>query len=252
LLATNSSPGPRANFGLHAARGMSQRNTVGRRRTSHRSAGSTGARLVLASAYPVVVFGLEQLFQNEGNLRVVARCTDGVETLASVRRYRPDVLVLDAQLARKDGLTVLRELQRERSHPKVVLMADSLTDEEILEAFRLGVQGMVVKEMAVPMVVQCVRKVLAGETWLEKRAFNRALDALLRREAGGREVADALTARELEIARLATRGLRIEEMAKHLAISAGTVKTHLHRVYRKFKVDNRVALTLYAQAKNLV
>jgi DNA-binding NarL/FixJ family response regulator len=122
----------------------------------------------------------------------------------------------------------------------------------LVEAFQLGVRGMLLKEMALPMVVQCVRKVLAGQTWIEKRAFNRALDALLRRELGQREMATLLTPRELETTRLAAQGLRIEEMSKRLGVSRGTVKTHLHRVYRKLKVDNRVALTLLAQSRGLV
>jgi two-component system nitrate/nitrite response regulator NarL len=233
---------------------MSRRNTTSRDRSDHRKVRPrpAAARLVLADEHPIVLFGLEQLLGGEPDLEVVARCANGVGTLAAVRRQRPDLLILDAHLPGKNGFTVLRELQRMRPRPKIVLIADTLEDEEVLEAFRLGVQGMLLKEMALPMLVQCIRKVLAGETWLEKRALDRALDALLRREAGEREVATLLTRRELEIARLAAQGLRIHEMSKRLGVSPGTVKTHLHRLYRKLKVDNRVALTLYAQAKQLV
>jgi DNA-binding NarL/FixJ family response regulator len=209
-------------------------------------------RLVLASPHPVVLFGLAQLLAAEPDLKVVARCTDGVETLAAVRRCRPDVLLLDAHLPRKDGLGVVRDLKRARAPTRVVLIVDAMEEDDLEEAFRLGVRGMLLKEMALPMVVQCVRKVLAGQTWIEKRAFNRALDALLRRELGQREMATLLTPRELETTRLAAQGLRIEEMSKRLGVSRGTVKTHLHRVYRKLKVDNRVALTLLAQSRGLV
>lgn len=133
-----------------------------------------------------------------------------------------------------------------------MLIAEALEEEEALEAFRLGVRGMVLKELALQMLVQCVRRVLAGEMWIEKRAFGRALEALLRHETGTREVAGLLTPREMEMVRVVARGLRTTEMSRRLAISEGTVKTHLHRVYRKLKVDNRVALALYAQSKNLV
>jgi two-component system nitrate/nitrite response regulator NarL len=225
----------------------SRANSTSRHRADHRQ-----HSVVLASAHPVVLFGLEQLLGGEPDLQVVAKCADGVETLAAARRYRPAVLVLDAHLPRKDGLTVLRDLRRARSPTRVVLIADALNDDEVVEAFRLGVAGMLLKEMALPMVVQCIRKVLAGQTWIEKRAFHRALDALLRREVGERQVAGLLTPRELETTRLAAQGLRIEEMSKRLGVSRGTVKTHLHRVYRKLKVDNRVALTLLAQSRGLV
>ena len=209
-------------------------------------------RLILADDHPIVLYGLENLFRLEPDFRVVGRCVNGEETLVAVRRHKPEILILDVHMPRKDGLAVLRELQRERLPTKVVLIAEALGEEEALEAFRLGVRAMVLKELALKMLVQCVRKVLAGEMWIEKRAFGRALDALLRREAGEREMAGLLTPREMEMVQMVARGLRTTEMSRRLAISEGTVKTHLHRVYRKLKVDNRVALTLYAQSKKLV
>lgn len=210
------------------------------------------SHLVLADDHPIVLHGLENLLHAEGDLRVVARCTNGDETLVAVRRHRPDLLILDIHMPGKDGIAVLRELQRDRLPTRVVLMADHLDDDEVLEAFRLGVEGMLLKELALKMVVQCVRKVLAGEIWLEKRAVSRAIDVLLRRENGEREMAALLTPREMETVRLVALGLRTEEMSSRLDISEGTVKTHLHRVYRKLKINNRVALTLYAQALKLI
>ncbi len=155
-------------------------------------------------------------------------------------------------MPRKDGLAVLRDLQREKLPTKVVLLAAVLEEEEVLEALRLGVRGMVLKELAPQMVVQCVRKVHAGERWLEKHAVTRVVDSLLRREAGEREAANLLTPREIEMVGMVARGLRNKEMSERLAISEGTVKIHLHHIYRKLKVENRVELILYAQSKRLV
>jgi DNA-binding NarL/FixJ family response regulator len=210
------------------------------------------SRLILADDHPIVLHGLEQLLRAESDLQVVARCGSGGETVIAVRRHRPDLLILDLHMPGKDGLAVLRELGSANSSTRVVVMADRLDDEEVLEAFRLGVAGMLLKELALRMVVQCVRTVLAGEVWLEKRAVSRALNVLLRRQSGGRQLAGALTPRELETARLAALGMCTEEMSSRLDISEGTVKTHLHRVYRKLHINNRVALTLYAQAMKLV
>ena len=209
-------------------------------------------RLILADDHPIVLFGLENLFRLEPDFQVIGSCINGEEALVLVRRLRPEVLILDIHMPRKDGLAVLRELQRVHLPTKVVLIAEALGEDEALEAFRLGVRAMVLKELALKMLVQCVRKVMAGEMWIEKRAFGRALDTLLRREAGEREMAGLLTPREMEMVRMVARGLGTTEMSRRLAISEGTVKTHLHRVYRKLKVDNRVALTLYAQSKKLV
>lgn len=209
-------------------------------------------RLVLADDHPIVLDGLETLFRLEPDFEIAARCVGGEETVVAVRRHRPDVLVLDIHMPRKDGLAVLRDLQQDKLPTKVVLLAAVLEEDEVLEAMRLGVRGMVLKELAPQMVVQCVRKVHAGEQWLEKHAVSRVVDSLLRREAGEREAANVLTPREIEMVGMVARGLRNKEMSKRLAISEGTVKIHLHHIYRKLKVENRVELILYAQSKRLV
>lgn len=208
-------------------------------------------QLVLADDHPIVLDGLENLFHLEPDFRVVARCVNGEEALTAVRHHRPDVLLLDIRMPRKDGLTVLRELHREKLPTKVVLLAATLDEPEVLEALQLGVRGMVLKELAPEMVVQCVRRVHAGEQWIERQAFGRAMDSLLQRATGEREVASVLTPREIEIVGMVARGLRNKELAERLTITEGTVKIHLHNIYRKLKLENRVELILYAQSKKL-
>jgi DNA-binding NarL/FixJ family response regulator len=209
-------------------------------------------RLVLADDHPIVLDGLESLFHLEPDFHVLARCVNGEETVAAVRRHRPDVLILDLHMPRKDGFEILRELHKDEARTRVVLLAAALDEDEVLEALRLGVQGIVLKELAPGLLVQCVRKVHAGEQWLEKQLSSRALDVMLRREAAGRDRKPGLTPRELEIVRMAATGLSTRAMAKRLAIGEGTVKIHLHNVYKKLKIQNRVELVLYAQAKKLV
>jgi DNA-binding NarL/FixJ family response regulator len=209
-------------------------------------------RLVLVDDHPIVLDGLESLFRLESDIRVVARCVNAEEALTAVSRHRPDVLLLDLRLPRKDGRAVLRELQQKKLSVKVVLLAAVLEEEEVLEAFRLGVRGMVLKEQAPQMVVRCVRRVHAGDQWIEKQACTRALHALLDREAGESAAASILTPREIQMVRMVAGGLRNKEMSQRLAISEGTVKIHLHHIYQKLKVENRVQLTLCAQSRKLV
>lgn len=208
--------------------------------------------IVLADDHPIVLDGLENLFRLEPDFRVVARCVNGEESLDAVRRHRPDVLILDIHMPRIDGIAVLRALRREDVPTQVVLLAAVLEEEEVLEALRLGVRGMLLKELAPQMVVRCVRKVHAGDQWIEKQSFGRALETLLRREAGEREASGVLTPREIEMVRMVAQGLRNKEMSERLEITEGTVKIHLHNIYRKLKVENRVELILFAQSKRLV
>lgn len=209
-------------------------------------------RLVLADDHPPILQGLTLLLRQEPDLEVLAVCRDGEETLQAVRQFQPDVLILDILMPGKDGLAVLRELRQLEIPTRVILLTAAIDEDNLLEAMRLGVGGVVLKEMAVPLLIQCVRKVHAGDQWLERHSIGRAMEKMLRREAGTREVAKLLTPRELEIVRLAASGLRNKEIASRLTISEGTVKIHLHRSYEKLHVDSRIALLRYAQTKGLV
>ena len=209
-------------------------------------------RLVLADDHPPILQGLTLLLRQEPDLEVLAVCRDGEETLQAIRQFQPDVLILDILMPGKDGLAVLRELRQLEISTRVILLTAAIDEDNLLEAMRLGVGGVVLKEMAVPLLIQCVRKVYAGDQWLERHSIGRAMEKMLRREAGTREVAKLLTPRELEIVRLAASGLRNKEIASRLTISEGTVKIHLHRSYKKLHVDSRIALLRYAQTKGLV
>jgi DNA-binding NarL/FixJ family response regulator len=161
-------------------------------------------------------------------------------------------LVLDIQMPAKDGLAVLREMRKEKLSTRVVILTATLDEEGLSEAVRLGVRGLVLKELAPKLLVQCIRKVQAGELWLEKRSVSSALEKLLQRETARNEAAKLLTAREIEIIKQLALGLRNMEIGKKLFISEGTVKIHLHNIYQKLGVDSRTKLARYAQEKGLV
>jgi len=208
--------------------------------------------LVLADDHRIVLDGLVQLFSLEQDFTIRACCMNGEQALAAVRQHRPDVLILDLRMPGKDGLAVLRAMQQERLPTRTVLMTAGLDEDEVLEAIRLGVRGVVLKDMAPPLLVQCVRKVHAGGEWLEKHSVARALEKILRREAGAQQLAGVLTSREIEMVRMVASGLRNKQIAAKLSITEGTVKIHLHNIYEKLGVKGRTELILYAQDKGLV
>ncbi len=210
------------------------------------------ARLVLADDHPIVLDGLEQLFRLEPDFEIVARCRDGDETLRVVREQRPDLLILDIKMPGKDGLAVLRAIRAEGLPTKVVLLTAALDDDQLVEAVRLGVQGVVLKETAPRLLATALREVQAGGQWLEAGPVSRALRKLVQRDEGTREAERVLTPRELEIVRMAGHGLRNREISERLFITEGTVKIHFHNIYQKLKITGRLELALYARDKGLV
>ena len=208
-------------------------------------------RLILADDHPIVLEGLAQLFRVEPEFHVEARCRDGEEALCEVRARRPDVLVLDVRMPRRDGLEVLRAIRLEGLTTRVVLLTAALEEEELVEALRLGVGGVVLKEMAPQLLLEAVKEVHSGGSWLDKGSVSRVLSKLLEREEVAKEVAQVLTPREIEIVRMVARGLRNRAVAEQLTITEGTVKIHLHNIYQKLGVDGRLELAVYAQSKGL-
>jgi two-component system, NarL family, nitrate/nitrite response regulator NarL len=197
--------------------------------------------LVLADDHPIVLAGLEYVFRRERDFRVVATCGDGVEALRAIDRYRPDVAVLDVRMPRMHGLAVVRQMLSDKMPTRTVLLAAALEDDDLIEAVNLGVGGIVLKEMAPTLVVQCVRQVHANGQWQE-RSVTQALNDVVRRQAGTREMDKVLTPREIEIARAVASGLRNKETADRFGIAEGTVKIHLHVIYEKLNIDGRRAL----------
>jgi len=165
-------------------------------------------RLVVADDHPLALEALEDLLQRAPDFEVLVRCQSGQETLHAVGQHRPDVLILAIRMPGKGGLEMLREMRQEKLPTRVVLLTESLNEDEVLEAMLLGVGGVVLKEMASQQLVGCIRKVYAGDQWLERATVGRAVETMLRREVAARELAKGLTQRKIEIVPLAANGRR--------------------------------------------
>jgi DNA-binding NarL/FixJ family response regulator len=208
-------------------------------------------RVALADDHVIVLDGLEQLFKLEPEFEVVARSTNAEAALKALEEYKPDVLVLDLAMPGHDGLWVLQQIAERGLQTRTVLLTAHVDEQQLIEAIGLGVWGVVLKEMAPRLLMECVRRVHAGEKWLEKQSVARAMDRLLKRESEIDRLSRLLTPRELEIVRLAAEGLKNKEISERLSITEGTVKIHLHNIYEKLGVTGRGQLILYATRHGL-
>jgi len=210
------------------------------------SAAPAPIRVLLADDHPIVLDGLERLFRLEPDFEVVGSCRDGEEVLRAVAAAPPDLLVLDLKMPRLDGLEVLRALQGSGAPTRVLLLTAALDEQQVVEALRLGARGLVLKEMAPQLVIEAARRIHAGGQWFDAGLLQRSLDAI-GRKLGGDGEATGLTPREREIVGMVVRGLRNRAIADELGISEGTVKLHLHHVYEKLGLTNRMELLLHVQ-----
>ncbi len=205
--------------------------------------GSTAAiSLVIADDHPVVLQGLTELFSSTEGFRVVTTATRGDDALAALRAHRPDVAVLDIRMPGACGLDVARTVIAEALPTKIVLLTAEIEDDQALQAVRIGVHGVILKQMATRLLLECVRKVHAGGRWVEQESLRRAVERLLQEDSLNKPSPTVLTVTESRVVELLAGGARNKEIAEALHVSESTIKSHLHNVYTKLDVSTRQQL----------
>ena len=206
---------------------------------------------MLCDISPVVHGGMLEIFRTTHDITVVATSAPGSDPLPLLRAHDPDLVIADRRDRPIETLAIAQAIRAERRRTRLVILTNALEDAEILGALRLGVRGFLHMEMEPALILTCVRSVQAGQVWME--APLAALSLLTHPTSD--EMADLgnppLTPRELVLARLVIRGLPNGEIAKSMGIREGTVKVHLHHVYRKLGISNRVGLVLHARDHGL-
>ena len=214
----------------------------------------TTIRILVADDHPVVREGIRKLLDLEDDMAVVAEAVDGREVLEKIGEVQPDVVLLDLKMPGMDGLAVLQAMQHMKGNPKVVVLTASEDKNEWVQAMKMGCSGIVVKQTSPDLIVKSIRKVYQGEIWLDSHTTA----AVMRQFAtpgdgsGGRgRGRSPLSNREREIVALVAQGYRNREMAEKMFISEQTVKNHLHNIFDKLGVSDRLELALYAIHKGL-
>jgi len=214
-------------------------------------------RVVLADDHPIVRDGLRKLLMLEEDIEVVGEASDGREVVQVVQDSRPDVLILDLRMPYMDGLATLQALQQVDKKTRVIILTASEDKNEFVQAMKLGCSGIVLKQTAPELIVKSIRKVHGGEIWLDShttaavmRQFASPAEVMSGTPAKGRE-RSPLSQREREIVGLVAQGYKNREMAEKMFISEQTVKNHLHNIFDKLGVSDRLELALYAIHKGL-
>lgn len=220
----------------------------------------TKIRIVVADDHPIFRDGLCKLLALEEDFEVVGQAQDGQEVLDVLQQHEPDILLLDLKMPGLDGLGTLQRLQAARIRTRVIVLTASDDKNEFVQAMKLGTSGIVLKQTATDLLIKSIRKVHAGEIWLDSHTTA----AVIRQFVSAEEVPppsqkaaprererSPLSQREREIVALVAQGFKNKEMAEKMFISEQTVKNHLHNIFDKLGVSDRLELALYAIHNNL-
>jgi len=198
-------------------------------------------RILIVDDHPVFRHGLKLLLAQEADLQVTGEAPDGIAALEQARQLQPDIVVLDLALPGLHGLDVLRELGEVAPQARVIVLTVAIEQPQIVEALQLGARGILLKDAALELIVECIRTVARGGYWVLREAVAEIRSYL---EENAVRPVRQLTRREREIVEAILAGCSNREIAQRFGITEDTVKHHLSSVYAKLGVSNRLELAL--------
>jgi two-component system response regulator NreC len=211
-------------------------------------------RILIADDHAVVRAGLRLLIDGQEDMEVVGEAADGWQTVQQALALRPDLVLLDITMPGLNGLEVASEIKRKA--PDIRLLVLTMHDDEayLRQFLQIGVSGYVVKQAADTEVVDAVRAVGRGETFIYPSLAGVLVDRYLDRPGPAKEAGanGELTARETEVLRLVAQGYTSQQIADRLSISVNTVLTHRAHIMEKLDLRGRAELVRYALAKGLL
>jgi DNA-binding NarL/FixJ family response regulator len=203
-------------------------------------------RVIIADTQSIYRVGIRKILALEDDIRVVAQAETLGQTIAAAVKFPTDVILLEAAIT-PNPPEAISELMKRTPASKIVVVMVEPDEEDTVDLLRRGVRGIVSRSISPDLLVRCVRKVAAGETWLDNRGVNWVLEAY-------RAQASQLTSprpktkisdKELLIISCVTQGMRNKEIAREIGTTEQVIKNYLRKVYDKLGVSDRLELALY-------
>ena len=210
-------------------------------------------RILIADRQPIFCSGLRHLLSRKPGISVVGEAENSEQALKMVHERKPAILILDSLLIESNGLNILQELQQEHKKIKVILLTPLEEEEKSRRDLRMKAAGVIPKQASLNVLVQCIRKIGSGEAWEDPGSVVApGNEASLPSPSGSPAKNQSLISlREKQVVDLVSQGYRNKEIAERMFISEQTVKNHMHNIFDKLGVSDRLELALYAIHKNL-
>jgi two-component system, NarL family, nitrate/nitrite response regulator NarL len=208
-------------------------------------------RILMIDDHAVLRTGLRMIIENHAGMMVVGEAENRSESLAAIANEAPDIILLDLDLGDENGLDLLPELIAAVPDARIILLTGLRDPQEQRRAILLGAMGLVSKQKAADTLIQAIKKVYAGEVWLDRAMIASILNDRINTSVAADQNVEALriaklTDREREVIMLIGEGIKNRQIAARLYISEATVRHHLTSVFAKLGVTDRFELVIYA------
>jgi len=212
-------------------------------------------RVMLVEDHSMVRQGLKQLIELENDIKVVAEAADGTQAADYYQTEKPDIVLMDINMPKKNGLQALELIKQKDSNAKIIMLTIHQDREYLFQSLQLGASGYVLKDADGYVLIEAIRKVYEGETYIQPTMAKDLVLEFKKYMQNGRTASkknNILSDRELEVLRLIAKGLLNKEIAKTLYISEKTVKNHVSNIFKKLKVSDRTQAAVYALKHNII
>ena len=215
----------------------------------------TKIRILIGDQRPIVRAGLRKLLSKEGGFQIVGEAEDGPQLLKRARSLKPAVLLMEGLLAGgvETEFDVLQELQRKQKNLRIIALTSTEREDELMRSVRRSLAAILPKRTSFSVLAECIRRVASGESWPDAPVAVMAGSSAMRLFSSTSPSLDSspLSEREKQVVELISQGFKNKEIAERMFISEQTVKNHLHNIFDKLGVSDRLELALYAIHKNL-
>ena len=210
-------------------------------------------RVMITDDHLIVREGLRLILETADDIEVVGEAVDGAECLELVSKLNPQVILMDLQMPRMDGITAIEHLRKDHPQIAIVILTTYNEDDLMIRGLQSGARGYLLKDSSRESLLDTIHAAAKGETLLKPEILARVLAPQAQGKPAVTTSTDStLTERELEVLLSASRGERNKEIAYKLGITERTVKAHLQSIYQKFGVDSRAAAVAVAAGKGLL
>jgi DNA-binding NarL/FixJ family response regulator len=211
-------------------------------------------RIILADSEAIFRVGMARIFSGEGDLDVVAQTDNLPQTLSVVAETAADVILFEAGLSPTPAEAVSEVARRALPATKLILVTQPAGEQETVDYLRRGVRGILTRTVSPELLVRCVRKVAAGETWLDKQGVNWVIQAYRSQALQGNAPKQQLRLSEKEMLIISgvTQGLKNKDIAREVGTTEQVVKNYLRKIYDKLQITDRLELALYSMHHRLL
>lgn len=210
----------------------------------------TPVNIMIADDHLMVREGLKQLLESDGNIKVIGQADDGLQCIELAQRLNPDVILLDVNMPKLNGIKTLEKLREMNRKDRVLILTIHNEIEYLLKTVEIGVNGYILKDSDGEVLKKAIFAVFQGETYIDP-----IMTPILREKLEAKKKAKEdviLTNREIEVLKLVAEGLFNKEIALELKISEKTVKNHISNIFKKIDVSDRTQAAVYAIKNNFV